>query len=59
VLTFEPEGAATRIEMRTVFPTRELRDEAIEKYHAIEGGEQTLRHLAVYVAELTRMGSDR
>jgi len=26
--------------MRTVFPTRELRDEAIEKYHAIEGGQQ-------------------
>jgi hypothetical protein len=37
-----------------VFPTRELRDEAVEKYHAIEGGEQTLRNLAAYVAELTR-----
>ena len=31
VLTFAPEGAATRLEMRTVFPTKELRDEAIEK----------------------------
>ncbi len=31
----------------------ELRDEAVEKYHAIEGGEQTLRNLAAYVAELT------
>ncbi|GAB3975894.1 SRPBCC family protein [Actinoallomurus acanthiterrae] len=38
VLTFAPDGAATRIEMRTVFPTKELRDEAVEKYHAIEGG---------------------
>jgi uncharacterized protein YndB with AHSA1/START domain len=42
VLTFAPDGAATRIEMRTVFPTKELRDEAVEKYHAIEGGRQTL-----------------
>ncbi|MEE2046122.1 SRPBCC family protein, partial [Nocardiopsis tropica] len=41
VLTFEPDGAATRIEMRTVFPTRELRDEAAEKYHAVESGRQT------------------
>ena len=30
VLTFEPDGAATRIEMRTVFPTKELRAEAVE-----------------------------
>jgi ribosomal protein L13 len=37
-----------------VFPTKELRDEAVEKYHAIEGGEQTLGNLAAYVAELTR-----
>src|SRR3954451_182280 len=42
VLTLEPDGAATRIEMRTLFPTPELRDEAVEKYHAIEGGQQTL-----------------
>jgi hypothetical protein len=41
VLTFEPDGAATRMGMHTVFPTRELRDEAVEKYHAIEGGQQT------------------
>ena len=30
VLTFASEGAATRLEMRTVFPTKELRDEAVE-----------------------------
>ena len=54
VLAFEPAGEQTRIVMRTVFPTRELRDEAVEKYHAIEGGEQTLRNLAAYVAELIR-----
>src|SRR5579871_2894607 len=49
VITFELEGAATRIEMRTVFPTRELRDEAVEKYHVVEGGRQTLDKLAAYV----------
>jgi uncharacterized protein YndB with AHSA1/START domain len=54
VLAFEPAGDETRIVMRTVFPTRELRDEAVEKYHAIEGGEQTLRNLAAYVAEILR-----
>src|ERR1700754_1708538 len=30
VLTFESEGEATRIELRTVFPTKALRDEAVE-----------------------------
>jgi hypothetical protein len=34
-----------------VFPTKELRDEAVEKYHAIEGGQQTLSNLAAYVTE--------
>src|SRR5580700_820399 len=56
VLTFAPEGAATRIEMRTVFPTKDLRDEAVEKYHAIEGGRQTLSNLAAYVTEIVRTG---
>jgi uncharacterized protein YndB with AHSA1/START domain len=56
VLTFAPDGAATRIEMRTVFPTKQLRDEAIEKYHAIEGGQQTLSNLAAYVSENLRKG---
>ncbi|WP_007511272.1 metalloregulator ArsR/SmtB family transcription factor [Pseudofrankia saprophytica] len=58
VLTFAPDGAATRIEMRTVFPTRELRDEAVEKYHAIEGGQQTLNNLAAYVTEIIRTGAE-
>lgn len=54
VLTFTPEGAATRIEMRTVFPTKQLRDEAAEKYHAIESGRQTLDNLAAYVTGTIR-----
>ena len=55
VLTFAPDGAATRIEMFTMFPTKELRDEAVERYHAIEGGQQTLDNLAAYVTEITRL----
>jgi uncharacterized protein YndB with AHSA1/START domain len=58
VLTFVPDGAATRIEMHTVFPTKGLRDEAVEKYHAIEGGQQTLGNLAAYVTEIVRKGAE-
>jgi uncharacterized protein YndB with AHSA1/START domain len=57
-LTFVPDDEATRIVMHTVFPTKELRDEAVEKYHAIEGGEQTLDHLAAYINEIVRSGAE-
>lgn len=56
-LTFTPEGAATRIELRTVFPTAELRDQALERSHAAEGGRQTLAKLAGYVE--TTMRNDK
>src|SRR6476659_8107098 len=56
-LTFAPEDAVTRIEMRTLFPTQELRDEAVEKYHAVEGGRQTLDNLAAYVTEIAPWGA--
>jgi len=59
ILTFAPEGAATRLEMRTVFPTKEQRDQAVEKYHAVEGGQQTLSHLAAYVTEMARNGVEQ
>jgi len=58
VLTFEPDGEATRIRMRTVFPTRQLRDEAVEKFHAIEGGQQTLSKLDAYVTGISRGGAE-
>jgi uncharacterized protein YndB with AHSA1/START domain len=58
VITFAPDGAATRIEMRTVFPTEDLRDEAVEKYGAIEGGRQTLNNLAAFVNEIVRKGAE-
>ncbi|MGB3686604.1 MAG: SRPBCC domain-containing protein [Ornithinimicrobium sp.] len=52
VLAFEPASDQTRIVMRSVFLTKELRDEAVEKYDAIEGGQQTLNNLAAYVTEI-------
>ncbi len=57
VVTFAPDGAATRVEMRTVFPTKQLRDEAVEKYHALEGGQQTVNKLAAYVTEMVQSGA--
>jgi uncharacterized protein YndB with AHSA1/START domain len=57
VLTFAADGAATRLEMRTVFPTKAQRDEAVEKYHAVEGGQQTLSKLAAYVTGLVPKGA--
>ena len=57
-LTFEAEGDTTRLEMRTLFRTTEQRDEAVEKYGAIEGGRQTLGNLAAYVATIARKGDE-
>jgi uncharacterized protein YndB with AHSA1/START domain len=57
VLTFAAEDAGTRIELRAVFRTKEQRDEAVEKYHAIEGGRQTLDNLDAYVSEIVRPGA--
>ncbi|MFF4242975.1 SRPBCC family protein [Streptomyces sp. NPDC001822] len=58
VFTFAADGPETRIEMRTLFPTKELRDEAVEKYHAVEAGRQTLGNLAAYVTETLRKGAE-
>lgn len=57
--TFTDHGSGTRIELRTVFPSRRARDEAVEKYHAIEGARQTLSKLVAYVGELDTVGEGR
>jgi uncharacterized protein YndB with AHSA1/START domain len=57
-LTFTADGAATELEMHTVFPTKEMRDEVVEKYGAIEGGEQTLGKLDAYVTEMAPKGDE-
>jgi uncharacterized protein YndB with AHSA1/START domain len=51
IFTFVDHGETTEITMRTVFPTAALRARAVEQYHAIELGGQTLDCLAAYVAE--------
>jgi uncharacterized protein YndB with AHSA1/START domain len=58
VVTFATDGATTRVEMRTVFPTKELRDEAAEKFGAIEGGQQTLGNLDSYLTGIVRKDVD-
>jgi uncharacterized protein YndB with AHSA1/START domain len=51
-VTLVDRGNATEVTMRSVFKTKEQRDEAVERYRAIEGGTQTLGRLAAYVATL-------
>jgi uncharacterized protein YndB with AHSA1/START domain len=56
IITFADHGEATEITMRAVFPTAALRDRAVEQYHAVEGGRQTLDSLAAYITEQERPG---
>jgi uncharacterized protein YndB with AHSA1/START domain len=55
-VTLVERGSATEVTMRAVFQTKAQRDEVVERYHAIEGGKQTLGRLALYVATLIRKG---
>jgi uncharacterized protein YndB with AHSA1/START domain len=57
-VTIEEHGEHSEIVLRSVFPTRARRDEAVERYGAIEGGRQTLGRLATYVSELARGSSE-
>lgn len=56
VFTFVEVPRGTEVTLRNVFPTKELRDRAVEEYHAIEGAEQTLGALAAYT---TRSSDER
>ena len=53
-VTIADHGERSEIVLRSVFRTRERRDEVVERHGAIEGGRQTLARLAVYVARSTR-----
>jgi uncharacterized protein YndB with AHSA1/START domain len=44
------EGGKTRVTIRMVFPSAELRNQVVKEYGAIEGGEQTLARLAEQLA---------
>lgn len=49
-VTFATEGAGTRVTLRSLFESPEERARVVERYGAIEGGEQHLARLAAYVA---------
>jgi len=51
-VTFEPlgpDGARTRLTLRSIFPSKAQRDFVIERYGAAEGARQTLTRLAEFV----------
>ena len=48
-VTFEEQAGDCGVTLRSVFKTKELRDRAVELFHAIEGAEQTLSRLAAHV----------
>lgn len=48
-VTISQKNGTSEVTLRSVFPTKAQRDEVVEKYHAIEGAEQTLSALAGYV----------
>ena len=49
-VTFAEQGGKTKLTMRSVFKSAAERDEVVTKYHAIEGGNQTLDRLAEHLA---------
>jgi len=48
-VTFDDENGKTRVTMKSVFQTAKQLNYVVEKYHAIEGGEQHLSRLDEYV----------
>lgn len=48
-LTFTETEGGTVVTIRLLFPSKEVRDETVERAGAIEGGKQTLARLAEYV----------
>lgn len=51
-VTIVDRGESSEVILRSTFNTKAQRDEVVERYGAIEGGEQTLGRLAAYVAEM-------
>lgn len=52
IVTFEEMAGKTALSLRLVFDSEQDRDLVTEKYHAVEGGEQTLGRLAALLATL-------
>lgn len=58
-VAFVVAGQATEVTMQLLFASREERDQVIERYHAVEGGRQTLGRLAEYLATSSERGAQR
>jgi uncharacterized protein YndB with AHSA1/START domain len=52
-VTFEDEGAKTKLTMRHVFATAAERDRVVHEYGAADGSRQTLARLAEHIARIT------
>jgi uncharacterized protein YndB with AHSA1/START domain len=50
-VTFQESGSGTLVTIRHLFPSKESRDEVVEKYGAIKGGKQHLAKLETYIKE--------
>jgi uncharacterized protein YndB with AHSA1/START domain len=48
-VTFDERAGDCNVTLRSVFKTKELRDHAVDRYHAVEGAEQTVSRLVAYV----------
>ncbi len=53
-VTFEAQGGKTKVTMRSLFATKAARDLVVEKYGAIEGGNQHLDCLGEYLATIAQ-----
>ena len=52
-VNFEETDGKTLLTMRMVFPTAEALQDVVEKFGAVEGGNQTLNHLEEYLDSMT------
>jgi uncharacterized protein YndB with AHSA1/START domain len=52
-------GERSEVTLRSVFNTKAQRDEVVERYHAIEGGTQTLGRLAAHVAAMQEAAHEK
>ncbi len=57
-ITFEPEGAGTRVSLRMVFTSPEARDKVIREFDAVEGGKSTLERLSEHLPRMAATDRD-
>ncbi len=51
-VTFDEHGGKTRVTMRMLFDSAAERDQVVEQFGAIEGGNQTFDRLDDYLAKM-------